>query len=40
MQQNKYDDPNFFTEYAKMPRSVDGLKAAGESSAFQTHMPD
>jgi SAM-dependent methyltransferase len=40
MQQNKYDDPNFFTEYAKMPRSVGGLKAAGEWSVFQTHMPD
>jgi len=39
MQQNKYDDPHFFTEYSKMPRSVHGLNAAGEWSAFKAHMP-
>ncbi|MEB6478839.1 class I SAM-dependent methyltransferase [Acinetobacter vivianii] len=40
MQQNKYDDPHFFTEYSKMPRSVHGLNAAGEWSAFKAHMPE
>lgn len=27
---NEYDDNDFFEEYAKMPRSKDGLAAAGE----------
>lgn len=40
MQQNKYDDPVFFTEYSKMPRSVYGLQAAGEWSAFKAHLPE
>ncbi|MCH7352217.1 class I SAM-dependent methyltransferase [Acinetobacter sp. NIPH 1958] len=39
MSQNKYDDPHFFTEYSKMPRSIHGLDAAGEWSVFKTHMP-
>ena len=30
MKQNKYDEINFFSEYEKMPRSVQGLDAAGE----------
>ena len=40
MKQNKYDDPEFFAEYAQMPRSVDGLAAAGEWSAFRGLLPD
>jgi len=40
MQQNKYDDPHFFNEYSKMPRSRDGLSAAGEWSAFKAHLPE
>ena len=28
--QNEYDKETFFEEYAKMPRSRDGLRAAGE----------
>ncbi len=30
MKQNKYDNDQFFEMYAQMPRSVEGLKAAGE----------
>lgn len=30
MKQNKYDDPNFFSAYEQMSRSVNGLEAAGE----------
>lgn len=30
MKQNKYDDPNFFSAYEQMPRSVKGLEGAGE----------
>ncbi|MFV5191941.1 MULTISPECIES: class I SAM-dependent methyltransferase [Acinetobacter] len=40
MQQNKYDDPAFFTEYSKIPRSLYGLHAAGEWSAFKAHLPE
>ncbi|MDL2271829.1 class I SAM-dependent methyltransferase [Desulfovibrio sp. OttesenSCG-928-I05] len=40
MKQNTYDDPAFFAEYAQMPRSVDGLAAAGEWPAFRTLLPD
>ncbi|MDM1020295.1 class I SAM-dependent methyltransferase [Acinetobacter sp. VNK23] len=40
MKQNKYDDPQFFHEYSKMPRSLYGLEAAGEWSIFRTYMPD
>jgi hypothetical protein len=30
MKQNKYDNVNFFSEYKKMARSVNGLEGAGE----------
>ncbi|MGQ7273225.1 class I SAM-dependent methyltransferase [Marinobacter sp. V034] len=40
MKQNKYDDPTFFTEYAKMPRSIDGLAASGEWQALRETLPD
>ncbi len=40
MKQNKYDDPDFFAEYAKMPRSIGGLEAAGEWHALRGELPD
>ena len=40
MKQNKYDDPNFFSAYEKMPRSVKGLEGAGEWHALQTLIPN
>ncbi len=40
MKENKYDDPRFFVQYSKMPRSVDGLKGAGEWHAFRRMLPD
>lgn len=30
MKQNIYDDPGFFERYSAMPRSVEGLRQAGE----------
>ncbi|MWV46816.1 methyltransferase domain-containing protein [Paenibacillus sp. HJL G12] len=39
MKQNKYDDANFFSAYEKMPRSVDGLEAAGEWYVLKTLIP-
>ncbi|MCW3465083.1 class I SAM-dependent methyltransferase [Chitinophaga nivalis] len=39
MKQNKYDDPDFFQRYSQMPRSVDGLHAAGEWSVFRSLLP-
>ncbi len=40
MPQNIYDDPEFYTQYSKMARSVGGLKSAGEWPVFQTLLPD
>lgn len=40
MKQNKYDDPKFFAEYAKMPRSIGGLEASGEWQALRKTLPD
>ncbi|AEX21756.1 bifunctional 2-polyprenyl-6-hydroxyphenol methylase/3-demethylubiquinol 3-O-methyltransferase UbiG [Vibrio sp. EJY3] len=40
MKQNKYDDPAFFEAYAKMPRSTDGLKSAGEWEVFRSNLPE
>ena len=37
---NEYDNDNFFKEYAKMPRSKEGLAAAGEWHQLQTLFPD
>ena len=40
MQQNIYDDPEFYTQYSQMARSVGGLKSAGEWPVFQALLPD
>src|SRR5690625_1112443 len=40
MRQNKYDNPNFYSAYEQMPRSVKGLKGAGEWHIFRELMPD
>ncbi len=39
MKQNKYDDPEFFTNYSRMARSIGGLDAAGEWPAFRALLP-
>lgn len=39
MKQNKYDDSEFFAQYAQMPRSKYGLKAAGEWHVFEKLLP-
>lgn len=36
----RYDDEAFFNEYANMPRSRDGLKAAGEWHQLKNLFPD
>ena len=40
MKENPYDDPAFFEAYSRMPRSVEGLAAAGEWQALKTLLPD
>lgn len=40
MKQNKYDNPNFFSAYEQMPRSIDGLKGAGEWHMFKELIPN
>jgi ubiquinone/menaquinone biosynthesis C-methylase UbiE len=40
MKENKYDDPQFFSKYKQMARSVGGLQAAGEWHEFRKMMPD
>lgn len=40
MKENKYDDNNFFSQYSKMARSVEGLKGAGEWHILQKMLPD
>lgn len=39
MKENKYDNPKFFAEYSKMPRSVSGLNAAGEWHELKKMLP-
>lgn len=39
MKENKYDQPAFFSKYEEFPRSVLGLKAAGEWPAFEKMLP-
>lgn len=39
MKENKYDDPGFFENYSRMPRSVEGLNAAGEWEVFRHLLP-
>ncbi|QOV11666.1 class I SAM-dependent methyltransferase [Viridibacillus arvi] len=38
--QNKYDEPKFFSAYEQMPRSMNGLEAAGEWHILKTLLPD
>jgi len=40
MQQNKYDDPEFFEIYSTMPRSLHGLDAAYEWPMLRSMLPD
>src|SRR5699024_2940151 len=40
MKENKYDDIVFFSEYAKMPRSIKGLDGAGEWPVFRALLPE
>lgn len=40
MQENKYDDADFFANYREMPRSVAGLQAAGEWPELRVMLPD
>lgn len=40
MKENKYDNNDFFERYRQMPRSVNGLKGAGEWHALQKMLPD
>jgi SAM-dependent methyltransferase len=37
--QNIYDDPAFFADYKKIPRSIEGLDAVMEWPAFQRLLP-
>lgn len=40
MKENKYNDETFFSKYAAMSRSKEGLKGAGEWSELQKILPD
>ena len=40
MKENKYDDPVFFEKYSEMPRSKEGLAAAGEWDTLRQLLPD
>ncbi len=40
MKENKYDEPEFFSEYSKMSRSKLGLKGAGEWHILKKMLPD
>lgn len=40
MTQNIYDDPDFFTEYSRMRRSVEGLAGAPEWPSIRRLLPD
>lgn len=39
MKENKYDNDEFFEEYSRFPRSVEGLSAAGEWAELQKMLP-
>ncbi len=39
MKENKYDDPIFFDKYSRMPRSKEGLDAAGEWHVLRRMLP-
>ncbi|PAV28228.1 SAM-dependent methyltransferase [Virgibacillus profundi] len=40
MKQNKYDNVSFFSAYEKMPRSIKGLKGAGEWPVLKEILPE
>lgn len=40
MKQNKYDEAEFFRNYSQMPRSTQGLEAAGEWCKLRTMLPE
>ena len=40
MQENVYDNTEFFKKYSEMPRSRQGLKGAGEWSSLEKILPD
>lgn len=40
MKENKYDDEAFFDAYSHFPRSVDGLRSAGEWHELKKMLPD
>lgn len=40
MKENTYDDERFFAAYSRMPRSVEGLRAAGEWHELRKLLPD
>lgn len=40
MKENKYDDEVFFEKYSQMPRSKEGLLAAGEWETLKELLPD
>ena len=40
MKENPYDEDIFFHQYSQFPRSVQGLKAAGEWHALKALLPD
>ena len=39
MKENKYDDPAFFEEYARLPRSIVGPSQSAEWHAFRGLLP-
>ncbi len=39
MKQNIYDDPQFFERYSAMPRSLEGLRQAGEWHELRAMLP-
>ena len=39
MSQNIYDNPEFFSGYASLPRSAEGLNGAPEWTAMQALLP-
>jgi 2-polyprenyl-3-methyl-5-hydroxy-6-metoxy-1,4-benzoquinol methylase len=40
VKQNKYDESEFFAEYSRMPRSIQGLAAGLEWITFRALLPD
>ena len=40
MKENVYDDGEFFDHYSRFPRSVEGLRAAGEWHELEKLLPD